>query len=72
MTDDRRFANWEKATRGARQALERIEHPRRPRHGQLTQQAINALYRVRNEVSLGSDRKDIIDLIDDELHRLKR
>lgn len=55
----------------ARQLTKEPESSVRPRVGRLTQQAINALIRVRNEVSLGASRKDLLDRIDDELYGLR-
>lgn len=69
--EDPRLSIARRAAQGARRQLDRIEAPRRPRIGRLTQQAINALIRVRNEVSLGASRKDLLDCIDDELYGLR-
>lgn len=59
-----------KAARAA--AAQRQKNEPRPRTGRRTQQAIDALLNLRNEISLGRPHKALLERIDDELFKLRK
>ena len=59
-----------KAARAA--AAQRAANEPKLRTGRRTQQAIDALLNLRNDVALGLPAAALLDRIDDELFKLKR
>ena len=68
--DPARAAITRRAAEGAR--LTRLAAAPRPRTGRRTQQAIDALLRLRTEIALGAAHADLLERIDDELFSLRR
>lgn len=68
--DPPRAAIARRAATGAR--LARLAAMPRPRTGRRTQQAIDALLRLRVEIALGTPHASLLERIDDELYSLRK
>jgi len=67
---DPRPAIARRAAAGARAALDAAQP--RLRTGRRTQQAIDALLRLRTEIALGAPHADLLERVDDALYSLKK